>query len=275
MTSHGDAHLAGPPLSAGSHLGRQRHEFRPLFGKCHEGRAVPVRFSPRPRRSRSAFALPRADRHGLARLSARRAAGPDLRLSRRRAVQAGRRASLQPEQGPARSLCQGDRPRDALGRRDVGLQAGRSAGRPVVRRARQRRVRPAGGRGRRGLHLGRRPAAADSLEQDVIYEMHVKGFTQAASRRAGEAARHLRGPGSDAGDPLSQDAGHHGRRAAAGARSRRRPAPGRSRAGELLGLQHARVSSPRSRAMPRSPARPTRCANSRRWSATCTRPASK
>ncbi len=51
------------------------------------------------------------------------------------------RASLQSEQGPARSVRQGDRPGDEVGRRDVGLQASAiRSGRSVVRRSRQRRL---------------------------------------------------------------------------------------------------------------------------------------
>ena len=229
----------GRPYPLGCDLGRQRHQLRPLFGACDRRRAVPVRFG-RQRKGIAAHRAGRADRHGLARLSARRAAGPDLRLSRRWSLRAGRGTSLQSAQGAARSLCQGDRPRNALVRRDVGLQSRRSR-RPILSfdDRDNAKYRAAGRRARRGLHLGRRSAAADALEQDDDLRGARQGLHQAASRSAREAARHLRRPQLRRGDPLSEEPGRHGRRAAAGARARRRSAPGRTGPGELLGLQHA------------------------------------
>ena len=75
----------------------------------------------------------------------------------------------------------------------------------------------------------------------VIYEMHVKGFTKLHPRRARTPARHLRGADDRAGARASAAARRHRRRADAGASPRVRPASGRARAGELLGLQHAVV----------------------------------
>ena len=75
----------------------------------------------------------------------------------------------------------------------------------------------------------------------LIYELHVKGFTQAEPGRPGSAARHLPGPGVRAGHPASDVARRHGGRAAAGPSPPRRLASDRARADELLGLQHAVV----------------------------------
>ena len=54
-------------------------------------------------------------RRGVARLSARGAAGPALRLSRLRPLRPGRRASLQPQQAAARPLCAGNPGRSCAG----------------------------------------------------------------------------------------------------------------------------------------------------------------
>ena len=76
----------------------------------------------------------------------------------------------------------------------------------------------------------------------VIYEAARQGLHEAASRTCPEQLRGTyAGLASEAGDRPSAEARRHGRRAAAGAPSRRRPAPGRTRADELLGLQHARL----------------------------------
>ena len=63
-----------------------------------------------------------------------------------------------------------------------GYTIGAADGRPLVRHARQRCVCAARRGHRSRVHVGRRPAAAHAVAQTVIYEMHVKGFTQAAAR---------------------------------------------------------------------------------------------
>ena len=78
----------------------------------------------------------------------------------------------------------------------------------------------------------------------LIYELHVKGFTQLQPGRAREAARHLRRPGLRVGHQAPDRPGRDGRRAAAGPPPPRRPPPGRERADELLGLQHAGLLRP-------------------------------
>src|SRR5262245_20070360 len=71
--------LAGTILSAGSHLGRDRGEFRALLGTCEQGRAVPVRCRRCTQRD-GAHRLTRADGPGLAWLFARREAGAAVRI---------------------------------------------------------------------------------------------------------------------------------------------------------------------------------------------------
>ena len=64
----------------------------------------------------------------------------------------------------------------------------------------------------------------------VVYELHVKGFTEAPPGGARAAARDLRGPQHRRGRALPQGPRSHRRRAAAGApeqlRAARRPRPG-------------------------------------------------
>ena len=53
-------------------------------------------------------------------------------------------------------------------------------------------VRAAGRGRRRGVHLGRRPAAAHAVAQDAHLRVHVKGFTKLHPDVPEAAARHLR-----------------------------------------------------------------------------------
>ena len=89
---------------------------------------------------------------------------------------------------------------------------------------------------------------ATPLQDTVIYELHVRGFT----RLHPGVPEHLRGsylgPRLRAGDRAPQVARRDRGRAPARPRARRRAAPGRPRPDQLLGLQHARVLRPRSRA---------------------------
>ena len=80
---------------------------------------------------------------------------------------------------------------------------------------------------------------ATPLHKSVIYELHVKGFTKLHPEVPEHAARHLRRPGHAGGDRIPAVAGRHGGRAAAGPPACRRSLPGRARAAQLLGLQHA------------------------------------
>ena len=134
----------------------------------------------------------RTHRSGLARLSARRGAGQLYGYRVHGPYEPAKGHRFNPQQDRPRSLRQGRSAASCAG--TMRCSATRSAipnADLSLRQARQRRLRSAGRRRRHGLHLGRRPAAARPWHKTLIYELHVKGFTHAPSRRAGEAARHL------------------------------------------------------------------------------------
>ena len=108
--------------------------------------------------------------------------------------------------------------------------------------------------GRDRLHLGRRPPAANRRgRRRSSIELHVRGFTM----RHPEVARAQRGTFAGLASPAVIDhlrrARRHRGRAAAGPRLRRRPASGRARPRQLLGLQLDRLLS-RPTALSRRPA---------------------
>ena len=115
-----------------------------------------------------------------------------------------------------------------------------------VRRSRQRRLRTAGRCRGYGVHLGQRPAAPDTpWDKTLIYELHVKGFTMLQPDVPENLRGTYAGSGLRAVGRLSEEPGRYGRRTDARSLARRRPAPGRSRADELLGLQHPGLLCPR------------------------------
>ena len=131
-----------------------------------------------------------------------------------------------------------------VGRFAVRLQVRRRAGRPLLRRPRQRPVCPAGDGDRPGLHLGRRPVAADALAQDGHLRAARQGLHPAQPQRPRAPARQLRRAGLGVGHQAPDRPGRHGRRAAAGAPLPRRPPPRREGPAQLLGLQHAGLLRP-------------------------------
>ena len=107
----------------------------------------------------------------------------------RRALQAGQGTSLQSQQGLARSLCQGDRPRDAMVGRNVGLQIGRLR-RPICRSTsattpRSRRWRSVIDE---AFTWGDDRPPQNPWNKTLIYETARQGLHQAASRSAGKAS---------------------------------------------------------------------------------------
>ena len=123
-----------------------------------------------------------------------------------------------------------------------GYTIGDPRGGSVVRHARQRRVRAAGRRHRSGVHLGRRPAAAHAVAQDGHLRDARQGLHASCIPDVPEALRgtyaalttepaleHLQRLGVTAVELMPVH--HHAVR----------PASGRARAVELLGLQHALV----------------------------------
>ena len=178
--------------------------------------------------------------------SARRRAGPALWLSGLWPLRTGRRASLQSEQGPARSLCQGDRPRDCAGptrcwatswaipQADLSFDDRDNAS-----------FAPLAAVIDEAFTWGDDRPPRNPWHKTLIYELHVKGFTKLHPGRAGKAcAAPTRASAPTPSIRLSQEPGHHGRRTVAGSRFTRRSPPGRAEAGQLLGLQHARLFRP-------------------------------
>ena len=105
-------------------------------------------------------------------------AGPGLRLPGARAVRAGTRAAVRLREGAARSVRAGGR----------GARRLRPRGRAPARRQRRRAMKsvvadpwP--------LRLGRRCAAQRPFVETVIYELHVRGFTQHPSSGVAPATR--------------------------------------------------------------------------------------
>ena len=185
-------------------------------------------------------------------------------------------ASLQRQQAAVGSLRQGDRPPAQAGRLALGLHPGRQEGRPLVQSHRQRRRRAAGRGHRRGVHLGRRSPAQHPAAPLGDLRSARQGLHEAPPRSPRAGSRHLRRHGLGAGDQIPPRARRHRRRAAARARALRRPLPPRPRPRELLGLQHDGLLRPRSALRVCRTPRPRRSsANSRRWFATCTMPASR
>ena len=120
------------------------------------------------------------------------------------------------------------------------------AGRPLLRRPRQRPLCPAGDGDRPGLHLGRRPAAADPLAQDGHLRAARQGLHPAQPARARKPARQLRRAGLGVGHQAPDRPGRDGRRAAAGAPPPGRPPPDREGAARTTGATTRWPSSPRS-----------------------------
>ena len=118
-------------------------------------------------------------------------------------------------------------------------------------------------------------AGCDPVPPVVIYEAHVKGLTAAAPRGSRGAARHLRRRRPPGRDRPPAEARRDRDRADARAPVRQR----RHAAGEgpeqLLGLQHHRLLRPAEHLQLHRRRSASRSRSSRRWSAPCTRPASR
>ncbi len=204
---------------------------------------MPVRRERPPRAAPDRAA--RAHRPGLALLPARRAPRPAVRLPRAWSLQARGGPALQSEQAARRSVREGFRRRAALERRAVRLHRRPQARGPRVRPARQRRLHAQVPRARDRVHLGRRPEPGRALARDRDLRAARARLHHAPPGRACAAARHLRRARHRAGDRAPQAPRRDHRRADAGARLRRRPAPVRHGPAQLLGLQHARLLRPR------------------------------
>ncbi len=94
------------------------------------------------------------------------------------------------------------------------------------------------------------------LADTVLYELHVKGYTQLHPAVPGAPPRHLRRTGLSGGDRAPARARRHLGRAPAGPALRVRAVPHRPRAVQLLGLQHPRLLRPARRVLLGRDARP-------------------
>ncbi len=183
----------------------------------------------------------RADRSGLALLSAGHQAGAVVRIPSPRALRTQAGPPLQCEQGLIGSVRQAAGTRHPVGRRDVRLPRGRSEQGSFAGRPRQCCLCAAGVGHGAGIPLARRPPAAHSLAQDRDLRIACQGIHLPASGSAEGVARNLCRVGDSGGDFPSEAAWRNGGRTDAGPSSCRRPALDRARVGELLGLQHAVV----------------------------------
>ena len=170
--------------------------------------------------------------------------GHPLRLPRRRRLGPRPRPALQPRQAAARPLRHRDRRRPDRPPGDLRLRrrAPRAAQRPRLRAVH----RPQRRRGPR-LRLGGRHPAAPALARHGDLRAARQGHDRPARPGPRAPARHLRRAGDARGRRLPARPGRDGRRAAARAPVLQRAGAGRARAGQLLGLQLARLLRPAQR----------------------------
>ena len=244
--------LAGAAVPARGDLGRRRDELLALLRARRARRAVPVR---RRRATRRARRAARAHRLQLARLPAGRRPGPALRLPRPRAVRPRAGPPLQPGQAAARPVRQGDRRArcDWDARRTSSATSPRRATTPTSSRRRGRRRRrsrsaSSSTRASTGRATGRRDTP---WHETVIYEVHVKGFTEAPPGRARGPARHLRGPRLRRGDRAPHGSSASPRSSCCRSTTSSTTASSHERGlTQLLGLQLDRLPRPARRATP-------------------------
>ncbi len=233
------ARLAGSTVPAGRDLGWPGRELRPVLGARHHGRAVPVRLA-----RRRARVVPRAHA-GADRSWSGTPTCPTCSRASSTAIASTGRTSPRPGIASTRTRsCSTRTPRRS---RAPSAGATRCSAIRSATRARTSAVDE-----RDNAHLAPLAAVIDPAftwgddrrprtpwHQTVIYELHVKGFTQLHPGRARAPARHLRRAGHRGGHRAPQGSGRDRGRAAAGPPPLRRPASGREGADELLGLQHA------------------------------------
>ena len=185
------ADLAGERLPARGPVRRRGDELRDLLRGGRAGGAVPVRRPGGRRRRGDPHPAPGGGRLRVARVSAGRHAGAQVRVPGARALRPAAGPALQPGEAAPRPVRARRRGRGRLGRVLLRL---RLRGPVVAQRRRLGRAHDALGRRQPVLRLGRRPPAADALPRDG----HLRGARQGPHRTAsGDPAgdaRHLRGP---------------------------------------------------------------------------------
>ena len=188
-----------------------------------------------------------------------------------------RGASLQSEQGPARSLRQGHRPRDCNGHDEMwGYKVGDPAADLSFDERDNAAFAPLAVVVDAAFTWGDDRPPQTPWHKTIIYEVHVKGFTQAASQTCPRScAAPTPGWARSRRSGILQDLGitavellpvhEH-------VDDRHLVERG---AGATTGATTRWASSRPSSCMPPPATAATRCASSRRWSATCMRPASR
>ncbi len=214
----------------------------------------------------SVIAAARAHRPRVALLSARvaaRASSTATASTARtspRTVTASTRTSCSSTRTPRRSRA------PSAGRRALRLHA--SATRAPTSPSTSATAPPAHAEVRRhrpGVHLGRRPAARTRRgTRRVIYEAHVRGFTEAAPRGARGAARHIRRARPPTRSSSTCVARRDGRRADARAPVRRRQASWSQGLTNYWGYNSIGFFAP-DVALRRRRDSGSRCTSSRRW----------
>ncbi len=181
--------LAGIAVAVGRDVGRGGGQLRAVLRTRDQRPALSV-----PHRrcgdGTGVRAVAVADRPRVARVSARRAPGNVLRLPRVRSVGSGAWPPVQPGEGPARSVRAHHRPAADVASVAVRVCAGNERRRPG-RAHRQRTLRAAGRDHRAGVHLGRRPAAADAVARDGDLRAAREGHDRETSERSRRASRHV------------------------------------------------------------------------------------
>ena len=198
--------------------------------------------------------------HGAA---PRRPGRPALRLPRRRALGPRPRPPVQPGQAAARPVRPGDHRR---GRRPARSRWPTTP--PTRSSATTVDSAPA---------MPRSVVVHDEFDWEgdtqlrtrwrdtVIYELHVKGFTQLHNEIPERAARHVRRPRQPHRHPLPQRPRGHRGRAAAGPPLPHRAVRGRPGHGQLLGLQLDRLLRPARGVLLRGRRAASRSPSSSRW----------
>ena len=241
----GHACLAWTALPARRHLGRPRRQLRAVLRARDDGRALPVRFAGRRAGGAPRFRSPsRPTRSGTATCptcgpassTATASTGPTRRTPGTASTRAKSCSTRTPR--PSAAPLRWD---DAL----FGYAPGRH-GDDLVRDDRDSAAfAPLAAVIDPAFTWGDDRRAADAVAQDG----HLRAARQGLHRAPpGGARRRCAAPtsglASEPAHPAPDRPRRHGRRAAAGPPPRRRPPPGRARPDELLGLQHARRSSP-------------------------------
>ena len=232
--------MAGPPLSARRHLGRQRRELRAVFGACRKGRALSVRSHRVCARRRGSHLPEYTDEVWHVYLPDAR---PDLLYGYRVY------GPYDPANGHrfnpnkllidpyAKSLHGRLRWADA----DFGYRFGGPREDLAIDRRDNARYIPKCRVVEPAFTWGEEHRPQTRWEETIILELSVRGITMRHPGDRSGASRHLCRPRLAGDDRLPGRARRHRGRAVADPCRGRRASTGRSRAGQLLGLQHDRL----------------------------------